>query len=228
MKLAVVILNHNQEASIEPMLAKLIRLAGDRFWVLDRCADSSKQKLSALGELIIENTTGERGFLAGRMRDIAIEHIMAQGSYDTILFLDGDRIPLKPIRLSEIRRCMRLFDVALCTMEAENRPYSKHSLLKGFLPAHFITCGFIVKTFCLSSIKQLPLMNGRCFHEEFDGGYGYEDCFLGYLLNLFGYKIGWSSIKLSGGIVFDSFQKMRDIKRQLVTFDKLCRQVEVS
>lgn len=225
MKLAVVIIGHNQSASITPMLDRLAKLDGDRYWVLDRCKDESAGILASLGERVIVNEEGE-GFLAGRMRDLGISAVL-ESDYDAVLFLDGDRVPTKAVKQSSITKALRRFDVALCLLENDKRPVRPLQTIKEFDPGYFISCGFLIKTELLEIIRQLPVMNGRCFHRDFDGTYGYEDCFLGKILRELQAHIGWADITVSGAIVFDDIQKMQALRTQHIKYDLMCRQLSL-
>lgn len=231
MKLAVLIIGQNQNDYIGSMLEKLTGLEADRYWVLDRCTDSSEDWLRQHGEAnIIVNTAGT-GFLAGRMRDLGIEAAFraesSQEPYDTLMFLDGDRLPIKPLKQSSLVKAMRRWDVALCPLESDARPFKPYSTAKNFEPNQFISCGFIIKAELVKTIQQLPFMEGRLFHKSFDGVYGYEDGFLGKLLLDMACSIGWSDVIVKGGIVFDDFSKMSTLLDQAIKYDTLSRQFRV-
>lgn len=226
MKLAVLIIGQNQRASIGAMIEKLNQLNADRFWVLDRCADESEALLSALGEKnIIVNQTGS-GFLAGKMRDLGLDAIL-QRQYDAVLFLDGDRIPLAPIRTRDVMKSIRRSAVSLSPLQADYRASKPFAKIKDFKPKQFISCGFIATTDVLQLIRDLPFMENRCFHKDFDGAYGYEDCYLGKLIADIGVTLTWNNITVQGGIVFDDVEKMKVLRHQEAVFNRLSRDYEV-
>ena len=233
MKTALIIISHNQSSSLSRMLDAVRRLDVDRYWVLDRCEDASEDILKSLGEGpgIIINRDGE-GFLAGKMRDLGIDaalkaEALSQEPYDVFVFLDGDRIPVKPLTQATLARAYRRWDVALSPLQADSRPLRPGTTAKDFEPNQFISCGFIIKAEVVRMIRQLPFMEDRLFHKVFDGVYGYEDCFLGKLLLDMGCSIGWSTIVVRGGIVFDDFSKMSTLLEQAIRYDTLSRQFSV-
>ena len=227
MKLAVIIISQNQVTSMPGMLKSLSKLTADRFWVLDRCTDSSEAWLWQHGETnIIVNTSGT-GFLAGKMRDLGIDAVLSKGGYDAILFLDGDRVPLKPVTNLAVLRAYHSFDIAMCPLESDIRLARPFRRFKDYQPNQFISCGFLIKIECLQVVRELDFMNNRCFHEAFDGVYGYEDCYFGKILKDIGYTIGWSNIVVKGAIIFDDFSKMVSLSSQRATYETLYQQFGV-
>lgn len=218
MKLAILIIGQNQSEYIPQMLSRLSQLSADRYWVLDRCTDRSEELLRRLKETnVIVNQEGS-GFLAGKMRDKGLDVILEK-DYDAVLFLDGDRIPLEDVSQKSLEKAFSLADVSLCPMEADTRIVRNFKPLKDFKPNHFISCGFLAATSVLKTIRELSFMKNRCFLEDFDGEYGYEDCFFGKIINDIGYRLIWNNITVSGAIIFDDIQKMRALKKQE---DKYC------
>lgn len=220
MKLAVLIIGQNQNDYIGSMLEKLAGLEADRYWVLDRCTDDSASTLAHLGETnVITNQEGS-GFLAGKMRDLGLDTILLK-EYDAVLFLDGDRIPLAPITTKQVKRALAGCDVSLCSLEADIRVVRPFKRVHNFKPNQFVTCGFIATTTSLKAVRELFFMEGRCFHKNFDGRYGYEDGFFGKLLFDMGYTIAWNNIVVSGAIIFDDIVKMKTLREQEDVFSLL-------
>lgn len=226
MKLAVLIISQNQNDYVGSMLEKLTGLEADRYWVLDRCTDDSASTLALLGETnVITNQEGS-GFLAGKMRDIGLDTILSK-EYDAVLFLDGDRIPLAPITAKQVRKALTGCDISLCSLEADVRVVRPFKRVHNFKPNQFAACGFIATTTSLKAVRELFFMEGRCFHKNFDGRYGYEDWFLGKLLFDMGYTIAWNNIVVSGSSILDDIAKMKTLREQEAVFSLLVRKYSV-
>lgn len=217
MKRAVIIISHNQAASIPDMLKSLKTINADRFWVLDRCTDNSAKLLS--GETVVTNKEG-RGFLAGLMRDIGLD-VVLRGDYTEVIFLDGDRIP-QNISDNIINEEMQNSD---CIIFHRDLPEIDEQYFKLLNVPRIVTqvysAGLCVKTKFLKMIRS-KCPSKRCFNSVFDGEWGFEDYFFGLELFLLGARIEKSSIRISGSnepeeeklkrltINYNKFRYMRD------------------
>jgi len=217
MKRAVIIISHNQAASIHDMRKALKSVKADRLWVLDRCSDDSAQLLS--GETVVTNKEG-RGFLAGKMRDIGLDEVL-KGDYDEVVFLDGDRIP-QNISDNIINEEMQNSD---CIIFHRDLPEIDEQYFKLLNVPRIVTqvysAGLCVKTKFLKMIRS-KCPSKRCFNPVFDGEWGFEDYFFGLELFLLGARIEKSSIRISGSyepeeeklkrltINYNKFRYMRD------------------
>ena len=217
MKRAVIIISHNQAASIPDMLKSLKAIKADRIWVLDRCSDDSAQLLS--GETVVTNKEG-RGFLAGLMRDIGLD-VVLRGDYTEVIFLDGDRIP-QNISDNIINEEMQNSD---CIIFHRDLPEIDEQYFKLLNVPRIVTqvysAGLCVKTKFLKMIRS-KCPSKRCFNPVFDGEWGFEDYFFGLELFLLGARIEKSSIRISGSnepeeeklkrltINYNKFRYMRD------------------
>ncbi|HPY04077.1 MAG TPA: hypothetical protein PL161_12720 [Spirochaetota bacterium] len=217
MKRAVIIISHNQAASIHDMRKALKSVKADRLWVLDRCSDDSAQLLS--GETVVTNKEG-RGFLAGKMRDIGLDEVL-KGDYDEVVFLDGDRIP-QNISDNIINEEMQNSD---CIIFHRDLPEIDEQYFKLLNVPRIVTqvysVGLCVKTKFLKMIRS-KCPSKRCFNPVFDGEWGFEDYFFGLELFLLGARIEKSSIRISGSyepeeeklkrltINYNKFRYMRD------------------
>jgi hypothetical protein len=208
MKLAIQVINHNQREHIEPMLNAIKHIGADRFWGLDRCTDGSKELLLSLGETdpyrIVENNEG-KGFLAGRMRDMVLDRILAY-PYDAVLMLDGDRYPVG-LTEAALGRDENLFDVSLYLSNQLMPPDARYvrdraiagEYTEGYLGV--ITAGLWVRRTFIDRVRALKVMNGRCFHKTCDGVWGWEDTIFGAALYALGANIGYSkTIRVSGDL----------------------------
>lgn len=214
----VVVINHNQQDFVKPMLDALATLSP--LFVFDRCEPVE-------GCHHIVNSEGE-GFLAGRMRDLG-----ADGVDDDFLFLDGDKVPHGDI-LADINRLRDKYD-CICygvSGSLETSPYREFMRVDGadgFLPKSnegiqltfgCYSCGMWISNDAVAGLRKLN--GGRIFHPAFDGYWGDEDNFVGDELNHLGFKIGYSThARLAGSLGGLTAKNADDFGRNFVTRIKL-------
>lgn len=193
----VVVINKDQQEFVEPMMKALAPV--EPMFVFDRCepVEGCRYRVNKEGE----------GFLAGKMRDLG-----AEGVDDSILFLDGDKVPCGDIVgdidwLSPEYDCI-CYGIAGELEDSVYRLHMKEDGKHGQVP--WQAAGFPYASGCYScgmwvsreGVRYLRETNGgRVFHPAFDGEWGDEDNFLADELHYGGFRIGYSTrVRLGGNL----------------------------
>ena len=211
MKTIVQIITQNQSAYIESMIEATKNF--ERIWVADRCIDDTVDKLRSMNENVIINTEGE-GFLAGRMRDKGLDYVLDK-EYDVVVMLDGDRVPFN-LTNELIEKEMEKGDASLGFCETDGRK-TCYDLIHSQPYNKMFTCGVIIKTKFLKRVRKLKIMEGRCFHKNFDEVYGNEDIFLGICLFSIGAKVIAGDLMLKGRVPSKFFANAKESEIRLLS-----------
>ena len=180
--ITVLIISQNQSnhtiSMVQSLRAQLPSIK--RLFILDRCTDNTASILSELNEQYIEKHTGN-GFEAGATRDFGLNYI---NDNDDVLLLDGDRIPIN-LSIDLLSFAVKNYDSTLLKAERDYRKWFKESFTlnpKISQPNNeFATCGCLLKRSVIDNIRNQQ--NGRLFNPIFDGNWGLEDYYLGYLIH---------------------------------------------
>lgn len=217
----IVVINRDQQGFVNPMREALS--PNEPVFVFDRCepVEGCRYKVNKEGE----------GFLAGKMRDLG-----AEGVDDSILFLDGDKVPKGDI-LADIERLSDKYDCICYGVEgslenSDYRGFMRENGVDGIVP--FQRLGYPFASGCYScgmwlsgeAVRKLRELNGgRIFHPAFDGRWGDEDNFLADELYYSGFKIGYSThVRLSGRFG-DWVQKCDDLAHNFIQRIQLRKQM---
>ena len=179
--ISVLVISHNQSSYLVKMIEALAEQLPslNRLFVLDRCTDNSVNILTQTGESFVIKSSGT-GFEAGASRDYGLGFL----PQDDILFLDGDRIPHN---LTEdlLAQASQQFSICLIKVDTDYRTwFSDEFSINPNLnskSSNVVSCGMLISRQVLDKIKQHN--QGRVFHEAFDGNWGCEDDYIGYLAN---------------------------------------------
>lgn len=194
--LSVLVLSHNQCDSIIPMVKALKdQLPGvPVLYALDRCTDYSEEVLLGIGVPYIVNTHGD-GHQAARTRNKGINQLPKNSS---VLLLDGDRVP-EGLNRHIATEALGKYAISLIRIgegdlrdeyfksELVDNPFSSFGGVRGTGDNFVYTCGALLRS---DFIKNVRGIQGDLFHPYFNGRYGSEDIYLGYLAEAFHYRVG--------------------------------------
>ena len=171
----VVVIGQNEGRHVRAMIQSLP--ADWRIkYVADRCTDNTVDILSELLEsrrLAIITTSP---FLEGRQTSYArnLGADVCDGS-DGILFLDGDRYPVKGDIRKAVENCDS--DILLFRVEDDFRTNDNFALNYGRVYNGFFSCGVYLTRKALDKIR--AFQDGKIFSEWMQKYWGIEDTYLG-------------------------------------------------
>lgn len=190
---------------IPDILAKLSRQKCDVVLVIDRNDDFDRSVMAGYENVaIVENKEGD-GFLAGKCRDIGLSY--AEQSHDQYIFIDEDCIPQEQLVMSHMACLCKDVPVATCGRRLElkygwkdRREIVTDSGMVNFFsdrvtivnnPA-LIRSGQMLwscnmglnrkAVYFARKLMKTYMRADRIFDPYFDGHWGGEDMFLGYVL----------------------------------------------
>lgn len=172
----IVIIGQNEEASINSMLASLIKYFPNdkRIWVLDRSKDDSKKILKSKGEFFVCTPNKWNGRKVSSTRNLGLKHC---DNNEDVLFLDGDRFFTKCENTN-----FKSFktDIVLLLVEDDERDdpkwFTKYNQIYGHLHNGFYSCGLFIKR---NAINKILSFQGMLFDTSIEKYWGVEDVHLG-------------------------------------------------
>ncbi len=168
-EMKIVIIGHNEAASIEKMRESLLPYKYERIWVLDRCSDGSASLLEKHGEYFVNTPE----WLEGRQTSYA-RNIGAMIAQDDVLFLDGDRFIVDG-SIEGIEKTEN--DIELLTIENDSRTgILNYKKIYGSVFNGFFSCGLFMKR---SAIEKVIRFQGELFRIDMQADWGIEDTGLG-------------------------------------------------
>lgn len=209
----VVIIGHNEEKSVIPMLSSLSYYLPEarRIWVLDRCTDKSRKILDFFGEEYHQMGYFKNGF--GRKTSTCRNYGLSFCDKDAdVIFLDGDRY-IKKFEQKELNR-----DIVLFKCETDERTDEKVAWNKGRIYNMFYSCGFYIKRDCINRIIDFQ---GELFNTQVEKNWGSEDLYLGDICYHLGIDYTLGEIILNGKIEgkdsngYDSIRKRFELRSKL-------------
>jgi hypothetical protein len=145
-----------------------------RVWILDRCTDNSEAQLKELGERYQKTKKTLKGRQTSHARNLGLA-ACSPGS--DVLFLDGDRYPVKGT-LCELETWEK--DIALLLL-AEKDPresvYDYPERVYGRVYSGFYSPGLFMRRNAID--KVLEFQSGELFSAEMQEEWGIEDVYLG-------------------------------------------------
>lgn len=195
-----VIIPCNSTKYIDEIVAILSKEDCSIIVVLDRISHTFAEN----DKLVVLHNTDGIGFLAGKCRDMGLDYAIERG-YDEFIFIDCDCIP--QVGLVALHHKYLSVDVPVCTagrrlerkytwrdkrdddlMNIE--PFGKSGLLVNnpylIKTCMFLwSCNFGINRRAVKLAKSMMVNyfgTSRMFHPGFDGVWGGEDSFLGYIL----------------------------------------------
>lgn len=220
--ITLITIMHNQKDNVAAVCSSYINqtVRPDlHIFVLDRCTDNTKDLITSFWHTsddvaILMNTEGS-GFLAGRMRDIALEYLNSNGIVTDVLFVDGDcvldartvesaltemqsricctinkRILPNPngTITPEVRETSPLVIGSIFVAGSNTEVHPENALLESTT----WTCCLGVSAAALCQVQDFMFDlygSRRIFHPDFDGIYGGEDSFFGLVCMYIGIPI---------------------------------------
>ena len=167
----VVIIGKNEGVHIVDMYNSLHEYPYSKFWVVDRCTDSSVSILKELGEKCITTPNS----LVGRQTSFARNLGLSLCDFkNDVLFLDGDRYvttgTLNSLESAET-------DVSLLLLEEDFRDNIDFDYCYGRVMNFFYSCGIFLKREAINKI--LNFQHGELFSTDIQDVWGIEDTYLG-------------------------------------------------
>lgn len=168
----VVVIGHNEGASIDAMLRSLPR-EWKMIYVADRCTDGSVQELRAFGVRTIDTTPlGLEGRQTSFCRNLGL--FLCDREAD-VLFLDGDRYPVK----GDLRKAYENMttDILCLPVEIDMRTPENFALNYGRVYCGVYSCGMILRRSAIEAVR--GFQHGMLFNEDLQRHWGIEDTSLG-------------------------------------------------
>ena len=199
----LVIIGHNEGKHIEQMYGRTFGLKKN--WVLDRCTDSSEQKLKDLGETYLKTDNALVGRQTSYARNLGLKQCNKKSD---VLFLDGDRYPimgdLRDLEKSET-------DITLLRLEEDFRNNIETQKRYGTVESGFFSCGIFFRR---DAINKIVDFQGSLFNVDLQTKWGIEDTSLGDVCYHLGLSVSLNEvIRLRGKfekIYLDDFDTMRE------------------
>ncbi len=206
----VVIIGRNEGIHIIPMLNSLLQLDAKRVWVCDRCSDNSVSLLRSLGETVITTPSS----LDGRQTSFSRNLGLGVPGEDDVLFLDGDRYPVKG-DITSITDSKT--DITLLSLEDDfriERGGEDYNKFYGKITNFFYSCGIYMKKHAIKEVCEFQ--GGELFSTKAQSEWGIEDTYLGDVC----YNLGLScclntSIRLRGTFEKRELDNINVFKKRL-------------
>jgi len=170
----IIIIGQNEGAHIQHMYDALKEYPYPRVWILDRCTDNSEAQLKELGERYQKTKKTLKGRQTSHARNLGLA-ACSPGS--DVLFLDGDRYPVKGT-LRELETWEE--DIALLLLvENDRRQYVRNYSERVYGRVHngFYSPGLFMRRNAID--KVLEFQSGELFSTEMQEEWGIEDVYLG-------------------------------------------------
>lgn len=212
----VVIIGRNECKFIIPMLNSLLPLEAERVWVCDRCTDNSVSLLKTLEEKFITTPSG----LSGRQTSLSRNLGLGVPGEDDVLFLDGDRYPVKG-DLESLKNSKT--DITLLALEDDfriERGGENYENFYGKVTNFFYSCGIFLKKDAIKKVCEFQ--GGELFSTDAQEVWGIEDTYLGDVCYSLGLTCQFNTdIRLRGTFEKRELDSMDVFKKRLEMRSKL-------
>ena len=230
----VVIIGRNECKFIIPMLNSLLPLEAERVWVCDRCTDNSVSLLKTLEEKFITTPSGLSGRQTSLSRNLGLgvpgeDRCPESFKYtcwksgaelDDVLFLDGDRYPVKG-DLESLKNSKT--DITLLALEDDfriERGGENYENFYGKVTNFFYSCGIFLKKDAIKKVCEFQ--GGELFSTDAQEVWGIEDTYLGDVCYSLGLTCQFNTdIRLRGTFEKRELDSMDVFKKRLEMRSKL-------
>ena len=206
----VVIIGRNECKFIISMLNSLLPLEAERVWVCDRCTDNSVSLLKTLEEKFITTPSG----LSGRQTSLSRNLGLGVPGEDDVLFLDGDRYPVKG-DLESLKNSKT--DITLLALEDDfriERGGENYENFYGKVTNFFYSCGIFLKKDAIKKVCEFQ--GGELFSTDAQEVWGIEDTYLGDVCYSLGLTCQFNTdIRLRGTFEKRELDSMDVFKKRL-------------